>query len=110
MALVAARGLYNRKESALYKSLFLLLGSVPLLIGTPGAALGVAQNVAPASPVYEGPPPMPAKTSRTGKHVNRIIDMWLKSQPVYETLTFGGGYAEGKALANTQADTRKSLA
>jgi 4-hydroxy-2-oxoheptanedioate aldolase len=49
-------------------------------------------------------PPMPAKTTRTGKHVNRIIDMWLKNQPVYYTQVSGGGYEDGKRLATTKAD------
>ena len=47
---------------------------------------------------------MPAQTTRTGKHVNRVIDLWLKNQPVYYAQTSGGGYEQGKALAATKAD------
>ena len=67
--------------------------SVPLLAQAP-------------APVTQGatPPPMPAKATRTGKHVNRIIDMWLKGQPVYYTQIPAGGYEEGKKLAATKAD------
>jgi len=49
-------------------------------------------------------PEMPKQTTRTGKHVNRIIDMWLKGQPVYYAQISGGGYEEGKRLAGTKAD------
>ena len=49
-------------------------------------------------------PAMPKQTTRTGKHVNRIIDMWLKEQPVYYAQTSAGGYDEGKKLAATKAD------
>jgi 4-hydroxy-2-oxoheptanedioate aldolase len=49
-------------------------------------------------------PDMPKHTSRTGKHVNRVIDMWLKDQPVYYAQTSAGGYDEGKKLAATKAD------
>jgi 4-hydroxy-2-oxoheptanedioate aldolase len=49
-------------------------------------------------------PDMPKQTSRTGKHVNRIVDMWLKDQPVYYAQISGGGYDEGKKLAATKAD------
>ena len=44
------------------------------------------------------------KTTRTGKHVNRVIDMWLKNQPVYYAQISGGGYEEGKKMAATKAD------
>src|SRR5213593_1773473 len=47
---------------------------------------------------------MPKQTTRTGKHVNRIIDMWLKGQPVYYAQISGGGYEQGKELASTKAD------
>jgi 4-hydroxy-2-oxoheptanedioate aldolase len=63
---------------------------------------GTAQQ--PAAPVSATVPDMPAKTTRTGRHVNRVIDMWLKDQPVYYTQTSGGGYAEGRKLAATKAD------
>jgi 4-hydroxy-2-oxoheptanedioate aldolase len=49
-------------------------------------------------------PAMPARTSRTGKHINRIIDMWLKGQPVYYTQIEAAGYEDGKKLAATKAD------
>jgi 4-hydroxy-2-oxoheptanedioate aldolase len=49
-------------------------------------------------------PEMPKQTSRTGKHVNRVIDMWLKGQPVYYSQTSGGGYEQGKSMAVTKAD------
>jgi 4-hydroxy-2-oxoheptanedioate aldolase len=82
------------------KYLPIALVSASLLAAAPAAAQQVA---APAFAV-DAQPKMPAKATRTGKHVNRIIDMWLKNQPVYYTQTSGGGYAEGKALAGTQAD------
>src|SRR5262245_41167539 len=47
---------------------------------------------------------MPKQTTRTGLHVNRVIDMWLKEQPVYYSQTSGGGYEEGKKQAATKAD------
>ena len=47
---------------------------------------------------------MPKQTSRTGKHVNRVIDMWLKNQPVYYAQISGGGYEQGKQMAATKAD------
>lgn len=74
--------------------------SASLLAAVPAAAQQ------PAAPAFAAAaqPKMPAQATRTGKHVNRIIDMWLKNQPVYYTQTSGGGYAEGKALAGTQAD------
>ena len=49
-------------------------------------------------------PEMPKQTTRTGKRVNRIIDMWLKGQPVYYTQISGGGYDQGQELAATKAD------
>ena len=70
------------------------------------AAPAGAQQVAPPSPAANAQPPMPTKTTRTGKHVNRIIDMWLKNQPVYYAQISGGGYEEGKRLATTKADIR----
>jgi 4-hydroxy-2-oxoheptanedioate aldolase len=64
-------------------------------------AAGAQQPVSPGNAQL---PVMPKQTTRTGKHVNRIIDMWLKGQPVYYTQTSGGGYDEGKTLAATKAD------
>jgi len=49
-------------------------------------------------------PEMPKQTTRTGKHVNRVIDMWLKNQPVYYSQISGGGYEDGKKMAATKAD------
>jgi 4-hydroxy-2-oxoheptanedioate aldolase len=56
------------------------------------------------SPVNAALPDMPKQTTRTGKHVNRVIDMWLKGQPVYYAQLSAGGYAEGKKMAATKAD------
>jgi 4-hydroxy-2-oxoheptanedioate aldolase len=47
---------------------------------------------------------MPKQATRTGKRVNRMIDMWLKNQPVYYSQISGGGYEEGKKMAATKAD------
>jgi 4-hydroxy-2-oxoheptanedioate aldolase len=58
----------------------------------------------PAPPAIAMVPEMPKQTSRTGKHVNRVIDMWLKEQPVYYSQTSSGGYEQGKAMAATKAD------
>jgi 4-hydroxy-2-oxoheptanedioate aldolase len=71
------------------------------------AAVLTAMSVSAQQPVSPGNaaiPPMPAKTTRTGKHVNRVIDMWLKNQPVYYAQISGGGYEQGKTLAATKAD------
>ena len=56
------------------------------------------------SPENATVPEMPKQTTRTGKHVNRVIDMWLKGQPVYYAQISGGGYEEGKEMAATKAD------
>lgn len=48
-------------------------------------------------------PPMPQERSK-GKHVNRVIDLWSKGQPVYYTGAGDGGYEDGKRLAATKAD------
>ena len=40
----------------------------------------------------------------TGKHLNRIIDMWLKGQPVYYAQLEAAGYEDGKRMATTKAD------
>ena len=58
----------------------------------------------PVLPENAAVPEMPKQTTRTGKHVNRVIDMWLKNQPVYYTQISGGGYEQGKELAATKAD------
>ena len=69
-----------------------------LLSGMPGSA---QQSVPPGNTTL---PEMPKQTTRTGKHVNRIIDMWLKNQPVYYAQLSAGGYEDGKKLASTKAD------
>ncbi len=64
-------------------------------------AAGAQQAVSPPSASVAD---MPKQTTRTGKHVNRVIDMWLKGQPVYYAQISGGGYEEGKKIAATKAD------
>jgi 4-hydroxy-2-oxoheptanedioate aldolase len=58
----------------------------------------------PVPPTNAMVPEMPKQTTRTGKHVNRVIDMWLKNQPVYYAQISGGGYEKGKEMAATKAD------
>ena len=58
----------------------------------------------PVSPDNVSVPEMPKQTTRDGKHVNRVIDMWLKGQPVYYSQITGGGYDQGKEMAATKAD------
>ena len=58
----------------------------------------------PAAPVNAMAPDMPKQTTRTGKHVNRVIELWLKGQPVYYAQISGGGYDKGKEMAATKAD------
>jgi hypothetical protein len=58
----------------------------------------------PVSPVNATAPAMAAATTRTGPRLNRVIDLWLKNQPVYYVQTSGGGYAQGRELAATRAD------
>jgi 4-hydroxy-2-oxoheptanedioate aldolase len=70
------------------------------------ACLPAGAQVQPNAPAF-GPgtfPAMPAKTTRTGKHINRIIDMWLKNQPVYYAQIEAAGYEKGKEMAATKAD------
>src|SRR6187397_825019 len=62
---------------------------------------GAQQTVPPVNATI---PEMPKTATVTGKHVNRIVDMWLKDQPVYYAQVSGGGYDEGKKLAATKAD------
>ena len=61
---------------------------------------GAQQSV----PINATLPEMPKQTTRTGKRVNRVIDMWLKGQPVYYAQISGGGYEQGKQMAGTKAD------
>lgn len=58
----------------------------------------------PVAPENAALPEMPKQATRTGKRVNRVIDMWLKHQPVYYTQISGGGYEQGRQLAGTKAD------
>jgi 4-hydroxy-2-oxoheptanedioate aldolase len=63
-------------------------------------------QVQPNAPAFAAGtfPAMPAKPTRTGKHINRVIDMWLKGQPVYYAQLEAGGYEDGKRMAATKAD------
>ena len=49
-------------------------------------------------------PEMPKTATRTGKRINRVIEMWMKGQPVYYSQLEAGGYEEGKRFAATKAD------
>ncbi len=77
-----------------------------LMTGLAAALLGVvpAQTQQPAMPPNADVPDMHAEATRTGKRVNRVIDLWLKDQPVYYTQISGGGYEEGRERAGTKAD------
>jgi len=77
-----------------------------LLAGMAAAVLtGISTSAQqPVSPPNAAIQEMPKQTTRTGKLVNRIIDMWLKNQPVYYSQISGGGYEEGKKMAATKAD------
>src|SRR5215208_6114699 len=77
-----------------------------LLAGIAAAMLTVMSASAqqPVPPSNAMVPDMPKQTTRTGKHVNRVIDMWLKGQPVYYAQISGGGYDKGKEMAATKAD------
>jgi 4-hydroxy-2-oxoheptanedioate aldolase len=79
----------------------------PIVLAGLAAAMLTAMSVKaqqPVSPTNAAIPEMPAKSTRTGKRVNRVIDMWLKNQPVYYAQISGGGYEEGKKMAATKAD------
>ena len=75
--------------------------AVAALAYTPAGA-----QVQPNAPAFAPGtfPAMPAKPTRTGKHINRVIDMWLKGQPVYYAQLEAGGYEDGKRMATTKAD------
>ena len=80
-----------------------------LMAGLAVAALSYAPagaQVQPNAPAFAAGtfPAMPTKPMRTGKHINRVIDMWLKGQPVYYAQLEAGGYEDGKRMANTKAD------
>jgi 4-hydroxy-2-oxoheptanedioate aldolase len=84
----------------------LLSGLAAAALATIPASLPAAAQVQVNAPAF-GPgtfPAMPARTTRAGKHINRIIDMWLKGQPVYYTQIEAAGYEDGKKLAATKAD------
>ncbi len=81
------------------------------------AALGIAGAAAAQAPApaanaaavqaYLNPPPKapgPPTTLAPGKRVNRVIEMWLKGQPVYYVQIDEGGYENGKKMAATKAD------
>jgi 4-hydroxy-2-oxoheptanedioate aldolase len=77
-----------------------LLAGLSVVIVTAMSA-GAQQPTAPENAAL---PEMPKQTTRTGKRVNRVIDMWLKSQPVYYAQISGGGYEQGTQMAATKAD------
>jgi 4-hydroxy-2-oxoheptanedioate aldolase len=58
----------------------------------------------PAPPQNAAVPEMPKQATRSGQRVNRVVDMWLKNQPVYYAQISGGGYEQGKEMAATKAD------
>jgi len=81
---------------------FLMAGlAVAAMAYTPAGA-----QVQPNAPAFAPGtfPAMPTRPTRTGKHINRIIDMWLKGQPVYYAQLEAGGYEDGKRMAATKAD------
>src|SRR6185312_10645428 len=61
------------------------------------AAIVGAQSGAPAKPTRVGDASKPTR-------INRAIEMLEKGQPIYYTQTSGGGYEEGKKLAQTPSD------
>jgi 4-hydroxy-2-oxoheptanedioate aldolase len=76
-----------------------------LLAGLAAGVLAVASPLAQqAPPDIAALPEMPKQATRTGQRVNRVIDMWLKQQPVYYSQVSGGGYDDGRKLAATKAD------
>jgi len=88
-----------QSEDPMMKKALMLVALVMLTTMTMTAL--VQQAVPPENaPV----PAMPKEATRTGKRVNRIIDMWLKGQPVYYSQISGGGYEQGKQMAATKAD------
>ena len=81
------------------KKAHLLAGVASVMLITMTA---IAQQTVP--PENATVPEMPRETTRTGKRVNRIIDMWLKGQPVYYAQISGAGYEQGKLMSATKAD------
>jgi 4-hydroxy-2-oxoheptanedioate aldolase len=49
-------------------------------------------------------PVMPKETTRPGKRINRVVELWRKGQPVYYASTDEGGFENGKKMAATKAD------
>lgn len=49
-------------------------------------------------------PAMPKETTRPGKRINRVVELWRKGQPVYYTSTDEGGFENGRRMAATKAD------
>jgi 4-hydroxy-2-oxoheptanedioate aldolase len=88
-----------QRESFMKTKMVLLAGMAAAMLTVISAS---AQQAVP--PSNANVPEMPKATTRTGKHVNRVIDMWLKGQPVYYAQISGGGYEEGKKMAATKAD------
>jgi len=88
-----------REEHSMSTKPVLLAGLAVAMLATMSAS---AQQA--VSPENTGLPEMPKQTTRTGKRINRVIDMWLKNQPVYYAQISGGGYEQGKQLAATKAD------
>jgi 4-hydroxy-2-oxoheptanedioate aldolase len=78
----------------------LLLTGLAVAIVTAMSA-GAQQPVPPEQAAVSE---MAKQATRTGKRVNRVIDMWLKGQPVYYAQISGGGYEQGKEMAATKAD------
>lgn len=77
----------------------LVLAGLALAVLT--ATLGAQQTISPSNASL---PEMPKQPTRSGRHVNRVIDMWLKGQPVYYAQVSGGGYDQGREMAATKAD------
>ncbi|HZL96804.1 MAG TPA: hypothetical protein VFB99_24325, partial [Vicinamibacterales bacterium] len=93
------RGVSSPPEDTMRMRLTVLAGMAMAVLT--GMSAGAQQ---PVMPVNATLPEMPKQTTRTGKHVNRVIDMWLKGQPVYYAQISGGGYEKGKEMAGTKAD------
>ena len=73
------------------------IAAATLTVMSAGAQQPVAVGVAAL-------PEMPKQATRTGKRVNRVIDMWLKNQPVYYAQLSAGGYEDAKKMVATKAD------
>src|SRR5258707_7147126 len=78
--------------------------AVALLARVPAGA----QAPGPFPPKLAALPEMPKQRTGTGKHINRVIDMWAKGQPVYYTspgdAADSSSYDAGKRMAATKAD------